>query len=162
MTLKCNNRLNILKALSGTSWGHHKETLAVTYNTLIKPIPSYAAPIWHRPTFQTNIQGLQVIQNKALRVVTGSLKMADQQHLNAETKTPPVKEHLNLLCQQYLVSSLRQNHPSHQYVTSDSGARAGQRVHTLQSRFLPDVQHLLNNNLTPPKDYRKIIGNCTP
>ena len=99
-----------------------------------------------------------MIQNKTLRVVTGSLKMADQQHLHAETKTLPVKEHLNLLCQQYLVSSLRQNHPSHQYVTSHSGARAGQRVHTLQSRFLPDVQHLINNNLTPPSEYRKIIA----
>ena len=40
VTLKCSNRLNILKALSGTSWGHQKETLAVTYNALVKAILS--------------------------------------------------------------------------------------------------------------------------
>ena len=91
VTLKCSNLLNILKALSGTSWGHQKEILAVTLNALIKPTLSYAAPIWHPSTCQTNIQVLQVIQNKTLRVVTGSLKMADQQHLHAETKTLTVK-----------------------------------------------------------------------
>ena len=31
VALKCGSRLNIIKALSGTSWGHQKETLAVTY-----------------------------------------------------------------------------------------------------------------------------------
>ena len=158
VALKCGNRLNILKALSGTSWGHQKETLEVTYNSLIKPVLSYAAPIWHPSTCPTNIQTLQVVQNKALRVITGSLKMADQQHLHTETKILPIKEHLNLLCRQYLVSSLRQDHPCFQYVTSDSGARAGSRVPTLQSRFLPDVHNLLVNGVTPPNDYKQIIS----
>ena len=158
VALKCSNRLNILKALSGTSWGHQKETLAVTYGALIKPVLSYAAPIWHPSTCQSNIQSLQRIQNKALRVITGSHKMADQQHLHTETKTLPVKDHLDLLCRQYLISSLRQDHPCYPYVTADSGARAGQRVPTLQSRFLPDVQNLLVGGTTPPNDYKKIIA----
>ena len=42
--------------------------------------PLLRAPIRHPSTCQTNIQALQVIQNKALCVRTGSPKMADQQH----------------------------------------------------------------------------------
>ena len=84
--------------------------------------------------------------------------MADQHHLHAETKTYPVKEHLDLLCKQFLVSALRPAHPSHRCVTSDSGPRAGRRVHTLQSKFLPSVQHLLSDGITPADHYRSILG----
>lgn len=82
---------NILKTLSGTSWGHQKETLKVTYTEPIKPVLTYADPICHPPTCQTSIPALQMIHNKALRVITSSLKMFDQQHLHAKTMTPRSK-----------------------------------------------------------------------
>ena len=157
ITQKCNNRLNILKALSGTSWGHQKETLAVTYGALIKPILTYAAPIWYPSTCTSNIQMLQSVQNKALRVICGSHKMADQGHLHAETKTLPIREELDLLCKQYLASSLRTTHPCHQQVTSEPGPRADRRVGTLRSRFLPAVQPFLTDGITPPSEYRTIL-----
>ena len=37
---------NVLKALAGTSWGQPQENLVVTYKALLKPILSYAAPVW--------------------------------------------------------------------------------------------------------------------
>ena len=39
------SRLGILKALAGVSWGQSKEVLLFTYQMLIKPILSYAAPL---------------------------------------------------------------------------------------------------------------------
>ena len=154
---RCSHRLNILKALAGTSWGHQKETLGVTFNALIKPVITYACPIWYPPTCNSNVASLQAIQNKALRIISGSLMMSSIPHLHAETKTLPVKEHLDMLCKQFLVSSLRPSHPSYHYVTLPSGPRAAHRVPTLQSRYLHTIQQYLTNGQTPPGEYESII-----
>ena len=37
---------NMLKALAGSSWGHDKETLLMTYNALGESIANNAAPVW--------------------------------------------------------------------------------------------------------------------
>ena len=154
---KCTKRLNVLKALAGTSWGQQKETLTITYNSLIKPIITYAAPIWFPSTCKSNIESLQVIQNKCLRTITGSHNMADTHHLHSETKILPVETHLRMLCSQFLVSSLRTHHPSYRCVTAPSGPRASRRIPTLQSRFLGDVQHYLEGGATPSDSYGQII-----
>ena len=60
VTLKYSNRLNILKALSGTLWSHQKETLPVTYNALIKP-SSPMRPYVASFNLPNQIQALQVI-----------------------------------------------------------------------------------------------------
>ena len=129
----------------------------MTYNALIKPVITYACPIWYPPTCNSNIASLQAIQNKALRTISGSLTMSSVHHLHAETKTLPIKEHLDMLCRQFLVSSLRPSHPSYYYVTQPSGPRAAHRVPTLQSRYLPSIQQYLTSNRTPPGEYRRII-----
>ena len=156
IALRCLSRLSILKALTSTSWGHQKETLKLTYNSLIKPLFTYAAPIWYPSTSRTNIQTLQTVQNKALRIISGSLQMADQHHLHAETITLPVKHELDMLCKQFLVSALRPTHPSHQHVTADPGPRADCRMPTLRSKFLPEVQQYLTDDTTPVDLYEKI------
>ena len=154
---KCTKQLNLLKVQAGTSWGQQKETLSVTYNSLIKPIITYAAPIWFPPTCKSNKESLQIIQNKAMRTITGSINMADIHHLHTETKILPIDTHLRMLCGQFLVSSLRTHHPSYCHVTASSGPRADRRIPTLQSRFLGDVQHYLEEGVTPPDSYDQII-----
>jgi hypothetical protein len=59
------------KALAGTDWGHHMETLLLTYKMLIHPTFTFGSPIWFPNTRSTNIKRLQVVQNKCLRVATG-------------------------------------------------------------------------------------------
>ena len=39
-------RLSILKALAGTTWGQQKETLLNTYNATTRSLFTYASPIW--------------------------------------------------------------------------------------------------------------------
>ena len=154
---KCSSRLNILKALAGTTWGHQKETLLTTYKALIKPVITYAAPIWYPPTCKTNVDSLQVIQNKALRVISGCHTMSPIPHLHAETKVLPIGTHLDMLCKQHLISSLRPTHPSRHYVRQPSGPRAGIRIPTLQSRFLPSISHLLSDDMAPIDDHEDLM-----
>ena len=148
---RARSRLGILKALAGESWGQSKEVLLLTYQMLIKPILSYAAPVWFPNAPTTAVSTLQSIQNSALRIATGSLKMASTDHLHQEASVLPVRAHLSMLCSQFLLSALRPNHPSHPTVTADSGPRNIR--HTLQSRFRPSISALSPNRLlgvSPP------------
>ena len=60
LVAKAKLKLNLLKALTGTTWGQQKETLVATYKALIDSIFSYAAPIWFPNTSPTNIQKLRL------------------------------------------------------------------------------------------------------
>ena len=46
VTTRVKKRNNVLKALTGTSWGQQKETLQMTYKARGRSIANYAAPVW--------------------------------------------------------------------------------------------------------------------
>jgi hypothetical protein len=89
--LRAAGRLQILKALAGTSWGQQKETLLITFKCLILSIINYAAPIWFPNASKLSIEKIQIIQNAALRIVTGCHKKYPINHLhqNAQGRPPP-------------------------------------------------------------------------
>ena len=149
-------RLNILKALAGTKWGQQKETIIITFKSLIRSIFTYAAPIWFPNSSPSAIKQLQTIQNSALRIATGCVMMSSIDHLHAETSVLPVHNHLSLLCSQHLAKSLHPTHPSFNIVTSSSGPRS--MKHTLQSCFAPLLTpHLSENIILNPKPVIKIL-----
>ena len=151
------SRLNILKALAGTSWGHQKETLRVTYNAMIKPIFTYACPIWFPHTSDTNISRLQSVQNKALRIISGSVQTSSVDHLHAECGVLPVKNELSMLCKQFAVGALRPNHPSREIICNPTGPR--NIVPTLRGATFPHIQHLLQpNGLADPSVHRQSLS----
>ena len=78
---KARRRIGVLKALAGSSWGQTKETLLLTYKASIRPILDYAYP-----ASKTSINHLQVSQNQALRVITGSTLMSSTAHLHSEVE----------------------------------------------------------------------------
>ena len=61
---KANSRLNVLRALSDTAFGHNKECLTLTYKSMIRPFFDYAALIVF-PNY--SVGKLQKVQNKCLR-----------------------------------------------------------------------------------------------
>ena len=90
---------------------------------------------------------LQSIQNSALRLVSGSHKMASEDHLHSETKMLPVRDHLSMLSAQYLASASRPDHPANEPVSRP--ARRRDKKKTLQSKFKDDVApHLINGSLS--------------
>ena len=56
-----------------------------------------AAPIWFPNTSPSLIQKFQTIQNSALCIATGCVKMASIDHLHDETKMLPVQDHISLI-----------------------------------------------------------------
>ena len=43
---KARKTLNILKVLTSTKWGKHKETILATYKAITRPVLEYASTIW--------------------------------------------------------------------------------------------------------------------
>ena len=153
---KAKQRLNILRQLCGTNWGQQKETILLTFNMLIRSLFTYAAAIWFPNASETSIEKLQVIQNSALRIATGCVKMTAIDHLHTEAKALKVKEHLRMLCSQALATSLQPEHASFPIVTADSGPR--NKKDTLQSGFLDQVEDLLvDGHVRDIKETRKEI-----
>jgi len=128
--------------------------LLITYKALILPVMSYAAPIWFPNASVTNIGRLQRVQNEALRIITGCHKMSNISHLHAECKIMLVREHLRMLCAQFLVNTKRSDHVSHEVVASRP-FRRNQRE-TLLSKVGADVEHLLVDGITPDGTYSRV------
>ena len=122
---------------------------------MILPVLSYAAPIWFPNVSETNIGRLQRIQNEALRISTGCHRMANIHHLHAECRIMPVKEHLRMLCAQFLANAKRVGHVSHDVVSSGPGRR-NQRQ-TLQSKVGAIVEPFLVDGVMPAGEYSRVI-----
>ena len=59
---RIDKRNNMLKELSGSSWGQDTETILLTYNALGKSIASYAAPVWSTNASDSSFKKLQTAQ----------------------------------------------------------------------------------------------------
>jgi hypothetical protein len=78
-------------------------------------------------------------------------------HLHQETKVLPVKEHLQMLCDQFLANTLTRDHPSHEVVLQPQGPRKMKL--TLYSKCIYRISHHLNDDgIILQINYNKIIS----
>ena len=112
---KSKAKINAIKSLAGTTWGQDKETLIMTYKAICRSVLEYAAPVWTPIISNSSWERLQNIQNQALRVATGCLKMSAVDHLHRETKVLPIRPHCELLTKQYLAASYQSFHPGYKH-----------------------------------------------
>lgn len=110
------SKVNIMKCLAGSDWGQDKETLILTYKSIGRSVLEYGNPIWSPAISPTNWRKLQVVQNDALRIATGCLKMTSASHLHQETKVPPIKNHATLLAEQFLLATHLPGHPGQKHL----------------------------------------------
>ena len=151
-------KLNIMRAMTGVGWGQSKETLLITYKALVKPLLTYAAPVWYPLVSPSSIKPLQSVQNAAIRIATGTVVMSSQDHLHSEAEMLPVGRELTMLCEQFLLGALRPGHPSNAVVSSDPGPRRPLVRQTLRSKFLPAVEPFLQDGATPEDSYRQALA----
>ena len=98
-------RLNVLKALTATSFGQQKESIINLYKQFIRPVLSYASMAWSPDLADSHTDTLQRVQNSDLRIATGCTKSTPIPHLHAETKVLPVKNHLDMRGTQFYAAA---------------------------------------------------------
>ena len=149
------NRLKILKALAGTSWGQESDTMILTFKALIRSKIDFASPIWAANVKPSPLIRLQSIQNAALRLATGCHKMASWQHLHSEAQILPVADHAKMTATQFLASAMRPSHPSHPVVSAPKGPR--NMKETLRSAFSCHLGQNIIDNALPPAAYPETL-----
>lgn len=70
---KCKGRMNLLRCISGLSWGPSKDTLCHIYKALIRSRIDYGCQIYATANDET-LKKLDIIQNKCLQICSGSLR----------------------------------------------------------------------------------------
>ena len=140
---KLSSRNNVLKALTGTTWGKDKEVLTTTYKAIGRSVLNYGTQVWSPFLSETNWQVLQNSQNHALRIITGCTKMSQISHLHQETKIIPVKPHSELLSKQFMRSVYQDTHPNNHHLTQPNPPRL------MRTCILNKHKNEVNKYITP-------------
>ena len=72
----------------------------ILFKAIIRPTMMYAAPVWSS-TYITNIKKLQVIQNKALRMITNAKPRARNINIHTLCNIEEIKTHLYTLTENF-------------------------------------------------------------
>ena len=153
----CNNfavrvqqRNNVLKALSGSTWGCDKETMLTTYQAIGRSILSYCCPVWTPSLRDTNWCRLQRAQNSALR-------MTNVIELHQEARELPVRQHNELIFQQFAITCHLPQHPCHQLYHRPPDDRPECR-RSLIGRIKPNIQQYLAEEPLSNTSYKSAIS----
>ena len=106
LTTKSQRRFAILKRLAGCQWGCATTTLNTTYQMYIKPVLKYLCGALITASDQ-QIQKLELIQNQAMRLITGGVKTTPissmllhtgNLEIKADIAIAALKTHEKLIC----------------------------------------------------------------
>ena len=87
---EANERMCQMRALACSTWGCSPSTLRTLYMGYIRSVLEYGADVWSSMVSQTNIKKLEVIQNKAARLITGCVSSTDIPSLLMEADLVPL------------------------------------------------------------------------
>lgn len=87
---KASKRSRILKRLTATKWGANTDTLKKTYQSYIRPVLEYGNEVTVTAT-TTTTKKLEIVQNSALRIITGAPKSTPIAALEAQTRLTSIQ-----------------------------------------------------------------------
>ena len=135
---KAKSKVNMLKALAGSTWGQDKETLIIMYKSICRSKLEYATPVWSPIISESSWEKLQRVQNQAMRVSTGCLAMTAPDHLHQENKVLPLRDHAELITKQFLAACYHPSHPGIKHLGKLAPARGQLKPTLLQHE--PEVK----------------------
>ncbi|GFS79785.1 reverse transcriptase domain-containing protein [Trichonephila clavipes] len=71
-SLRVLKELSILRKLCGSTWDSKPKTLLNTYNTIVRPVLEYAAPIW-APASSSTKEKIDTVQYRASKISIGAV-----------------------------------------------------------------------------------------
>ena len=96
-------RLNLLKILSGTTWGCKPQTLMRLYKAYIRPVLEYGAIVMLSAKDQA-IKKLQIIQNKAIKIAFRLHPRSRTNEIHKLAEIPLIKTRLEELSTNFICS----------------------------------------------------------
>lgn len=96
----CTNRLNILKSLSGSTWGCGKDVMLIFYKQYIRSLIDFGCEAYDSAP-ATYKKHLEQFQNKALRICCGALFSTPGDIVRAETGELSLQERRIILMKKY-------------------------------------------------------------
>ena len=159
LLVKCHRSLNLLKIISGNSWGADRHSLLMIYKALIRSKIDFGSIVYDSAT-DAVLERLTVFQNKCLRVCLGALKCTKIGRLELESGVPPLRLRRYQLTLQFACKVARErDHPSYEVVMShlmvDRPIGKGPLVNRLHSICeqvgidLSDVDTLVKQKIAP-------------
>ena len=142
IAVKVQQHDNVLKAMAGSTWGCDKETLLTTYQAIGSSIISYCCPVWLPSSRDTIWSRLQRAQSAALRIETSCLIMADVAVLHQESRELPVRQHNEVISQQFALACHLPQNPCHQLCHRSPDDRP-ERRRSLIGRLKPNTHQYL-------------------
>ena len=127
------------------------------YQAIGRSILSYCCPVWTLSLMDTNWVRLQRAQNSALRITTGCLKMADVTELHQEAQELQVRQHNELISQQFAIACHLPQHPCHQLCHRPPDDRP-ERRRSLIGRFKHNIQQYLAEEQLSYTSYKLAIS----
>ena len=135
VSARARSRLNVLRAVAGTTYGNSKESVTALYKQYVRPVMEYACPAWTPGLARIHHDTLQRTQNAALRIATGSTRSTPVQHLHNECRVLPLKQHMDMRGAQFLAKAEGPSHPCHYFHNPTATPRA---VRMTPARYLKD------------------------
>lgn len=107
VTSEATSKMKLLMALSRTDWGWRKEGLKTLYTTFCRGKMMYAPAAWQPWLSKTQVEKLEVTQNKALRLITGQLQSTPVEALRLEADVCSMATLIKRECAKSVEKALR-------------------------------------------------------
>ena len=98
---RCLNRLNLLKALCGKSWGANPEIILYTYRTFIRPIMEYGCPLFAYCNSEL-LNKLQSIETRAIKIAFDLPPWTTNYWCYQQVKFTPILDRIKMLAKDFL------------------------------------------------------------
>lgn len=98
---KANAILSALYPLMAKSSGLSSKNKLLLYKTCVRPVFTYACPVWANVAAKTNLKCLQTLQNRAIKQSLGLPMRISTEFIHDETGLPTVREHMQSLTNRF-------------------------------------------------------------
>ena len=144
--------IRIIRATAHTSWGWCRSTLKMAFHALVRSKLDYAAPAWQSWLFETNLNNLDRLQNRSLRLITGQLVSAPLKAQRLEADVQSYSTCSNCLILKAIEKAWRSTDDHPKRIALDvnipqrlqSRSSFGRKAEELSSLLPPDLQHRQN------------------
>jgi hypothetical protein len=99
---------------------------------------------------------LQLVQNAALRTITGCHAAASIQHLHDRCQILPVHKHVSMQYRQFLANTRQRHHPSSEVTSCPPGHRPNRKP-ILQYSFGSEIQRFKTDGAIPQIAYKRAV-----